>query len=165
MIFGSQGPSFRNGFWASSSLCTLKISASAIELGVEDFFVTTGTQFSSTVSEPAVVYVHWRFQRHRRTAFRGWILGHQGLSFRQRFLSQQQFMCTEDVSVSRRTWLHVWFLGPRDQVFFNGCRASSSLCPLKISASAVELGFKDDFWDSRDSIFVNGFSVNRSLCA
>jgi len=36
---------------------------------------------------------------------------------------------------------------------------------MKISASAVELGFKDDFWDSRDSVFVNSFSVSSSLCA
>jgi hypothetical protein len=28
---------------------------------------------------------------------------------------------------------------------------------MKISASAVELGFEDDFWGSRDSVFVNGF--------
>jgi hypothetical protein len=28
---------------------------------------------------------------------------------------------------------------------------------LKISASATKLGFVDDFWVSRDSIFINGF--------
>ena len=55
-------------------------------------------------------------------------------------------------------------MGPRVLVFVNSFRASSSLCILKISASAVELGFKDDFWDSRDSVFVNGFSVSSSLC-
>ena len=31
--------------------------------------------------------------------------------------------------------------------------------------SAVEVGFEDDFWDSRDSVFVNGFSVSNSLCS
>jgi len=36
---------------------------------------------------------------------------------------------------------------------------------LKISASAVELGFEDDYWDSRDSVFVNGLSVSSSLFA
>jgi len=36
---------------------------------------------------------------------------------------------------------------------------------MKISASAVELGFVDDFSDSRDSVFVNSFSVTSSLCA
>jgi len=36
---------------------------------------------------------------------------------------------------------------------------------MKISASAVELGFEDDFSDSRDSVFVNSFSVTSSLCA
>jgi ethanolamine utilization microcompartment shell protein EutS len=36
---------------------------------------------------------------------------------------------------------------------------------MKISASAVKLGFEDDFSDSRDSVFVNSFSVTSSLCA
>jgi hypothetical protein len=34
---------------------------------------------------------------------------------------------------------------------------------LKISASAVELGFEVDIWDSRDLIFLNGLSVRSSL--
>ena len=34
-----------------------------------------------------------------------------------------------------------------------------------MSASAVELGFEDDYWDSRDSVFINGLSVRSSLCA
>jgi hypothetical protein len=29
----------------------------------------------------------------------------------------------------------------------------------------VELGFEDEFWDTRDSVFVNGFSVSSSLFA
>ena len=36
---------------------------------------------------------------------------------------------------------------------------------MKISASAVELGFEDDFWDNKDSVFVNGLSVRSSLFA
>jgi hypothetical protein len=36
---------------------------------------------------------------------------------------------------------------------------------LKIAASAVELGVEDDFWDARDSVFVNGLSVRSSLFA
>jgi len=44
------------------------------------------------------------------------------------------------------------FLGPRVLVFVNGFSASSSLCTLKMSASAVELRFEDEFWDSRDSV-------------
>jgi hypothetical protein len=36
---------------------------------------------------------------------------------------------------------------------------------MKISESALELGFEDDFSDSRDSVFVNGFSVTSTLCA
>jgi hypothetical protein len=36
---------------------------------------------------------------------------------------------------------------------------------MKISASAVELGFEDDFWDSWDSIFINGLSIMSILFA
>ena len=52
-----------------------------------------------------------------------------------------------------------------DAVFVNGFRVSNCLCALKLWASAVELGFEDDFSDSRDSVFVNSFSVTSSLCA
>jgi hypothetical protein len=34
---------------------------------------------------------------------------------------------------------------------------------LKVSASAVELGFEVDIWDSRDLVFLNGLSVRSSL--
>jgi len=74
-------------------------------------------------------------------------------------------MCAEDVSVSRRTWLLGCFLHPRVLVLVNGLLGSSSLCTMKISASPVELGFEDDFSDSRDSVFVNSFLVSSSLCA
>jgi hypothetical protein len=30
---------------------------------------------------------------------------------------------------------------------------------------AVELGFEDDFWDSRDSVFINGLSFRSILFA
>jgi len=36
---------------------------------------------------------------------------------------------------------------------------------LNISASAVELGFEDDFLYSRDSVFIKGLSVSCSLFA
>jgi len=36
---------------------------------------------------------------------------------------------------------------------------------VKISASAVELGFVDEFWDTRDLVVVNGLSVSCSLFA
>jgi hypothetical protein len=39
------------------------------------------------------------------------------------------------------------------------------VCRLKFSASAVELRFEDEFWDTRDSFFVNDFSVSSSLFA
>jgi hypothetical protein len=34
---------------------------------------------------------------------------------------------------------------------------------MKISESAIELGFEDEFWDSRGSVFINGLSVMSSL--
>jgi len=34
-----------------------------------------------------------------------------------------------------------------------------------MSASDVELHFEDEFWDTRDSFFVNGLSVTSSLFA
>jgi len=49
--------------------------------------------------------------------------------------------------------------------FVNGFSITSILCAQKMSASAVELGFEDDFSDSRDSVFVYSFSVTSSLCA
>jgi hypothetical protein len=36
---------------------------------------------------------------------------------------------------------------------------------VKISASAVELVFEDDFWDSRDSVFIKGLSLRIILFA
>jgi hypothetical protein len=54
-------------------------------------------------------------------------------------------------------------LDPRDLVFVNDFLGSSVLCRLKISASAVELGFEDEFWDSRGSVFSNGLTVTSSL--
>ena len=36
---------------------------------------------------------------------------------------------------------------------------------MKILVSAVELGFEDDFWDIRDSVFINGLSVRNILFA
>ena len=39
------------------------------------------------------------------------------------------------------------------------------MCRLRISASGVELGFEDDFWNGRDSIFINGLSVMSILFA
>jgi hypothetical protein len=36
---------------------------------------------------------------------------------------------------------------------------------LKISTSAVELGFEDDFWDNRHLVFIKGLSVRSSLFA
>ena len=36
---------------------------------------------------------------------------------------------------------------------------------MKVRESAVELGFEDDFWDGRDSVFINGLSVRSILFA
>jgi hypothetical protein len=49
---------FVNSFSVTSSLWAQKTSASAVELGFLDDFLVPGSQFLSTVSEPAVVYVH-----------------------------------------------------------------------------------------------------------
>jgi len=57
MIFGSLVLVFLNGFRASNSLRTLKISSSAVELDFEDDFGNRWTQFLSTVSEPVVVFL------------------------------------------------------------------------------------------------------------
>ena len=73
-------------------------------------------------------------------------------------------MCVEYVTVGRRTRFLDDFWVPRDPVFLNDFRASSSLCALKISASAVERGSRDDFWVSSDAFFINGFCVSISLC-
>jgi len=54
---------FVNSFSVTSSLCAQKMSASAVELGFLDDFSIRGSQFSSKVSEPALVYLHLRFQR------------------------------------------------------------------------------------------------------
>jgi len=43
--------------------------------------------------------------------------------------------------------------------------ASNSLRTLKISSSAVELVFKDDFGNNRDSVSVYCFSASISVCA
>jgi len=74
-------------------------------------------------------------------------------------------MCFKDVSVSRRSGLLGWFLGARDLVFFNYFWVGNSLCAMKISTSAVELGFLDDFLGPKEPVFVNAFSINKSPCA
>jgi ethanolamine utilization microcompartment shell protein EutS len=54
--------------------------------------------------------------------------------------------------------------GTRGSVFINGLSVRSSLFPQKMSASAVELGFFDDFLGQRVLVFINGFSASSSLC-
>ena len=48
-------------------------------------------------------------------------------------------------------------MGHRGSVFLNGLSVRSSLFPQKMSASAVQLGFLDDFLGPRVLVFVNGF--------
>ena len=55
-------------------------------------------------------------------------------------------------------------LGLRDLVFVNGLRANSSLYAMKISASAVELGFLGAVLVRMDPVFVNSLWVSISLC-
>jgi hypothetical protein len=54
---------FVNSFSVTSSLCAQKMSVSAVELGFLDDFWFPGSHFSSKVSEPALVFLHLRFQR------------------------------------------------------------------------------------------------------
>jgi len=49
------------------------------------------------------------------------------------------------------------FCDSRDSVFVNGFSVSSSIYALKMSATAVELGFFVDFLLPRDLVFVNSF--------
>ena len=55
--------------------------------------------------------------------------------------------------------------GSKRPSFLQRFGASSSLCPSKYSASAVELGFLGDFLVRRDLVFVNGLCASSSLCA
>ena len=48
-------------------------------------------------------------------------------------------------------------MGHRCAFFINGLSVRISLFPQKISASAVQLGFMDDFLGPRVLVFVNGF--------
>jgi len=66
-------------------------------------------------------------------------------------------MYIKDFSVSGRTGFRGCFLGHRGSVFINGLSVRSSLFPQKMSASAVQLGFLDDFLGPRVLVFVDGF--------
>ena len=66
-------------------------------------------------------------------------------------------MYIEDLSVSGRTGFRGYFLDNRDSVFIKGLSLRSSLFAQKMSASAVELGFLDDFLGPGVLVFVNGF--------
>jgi len=50
-----------------------------------------------------------------------------------------------------------YFCDIRDSVFVNGLSVRSILFAQKMLASAVELGFLDDFLGPRVLVFVNGF--------
>jgi hypothetical protein len=51
------------------------------------------------------------------------------------------------------------FWDSTDSVFINGFLVTSSLCVLKMSASAVELRFLDDFWSARTHFLSTVFVV------
>ena len=57
-FWDSRDSVFINGLSVRSILFAQKMSASDVEMGFWDDFWVPGTSFSSTVSEPAVVYVH-----------------------------------------------------------------------------------------------------------
>jgi hypothetical protein len=66
-------------------------------------------------------------------------------------------MYNEDFSVSDRTGFEDDYSDSRESIFINGLSVRSSLFKQKMSASAVELGFLDDFLGLRVLVFVNGF--------
>jgi hypothetical protein len=57
-FWDSRDSVFINGLSIRSILFAQKMSASDVELGFLDDFWVAGTSFSSTVSEPTVVYIH-----------------------------------------------------------------------------------------------------------
>jgi hypothetical protein len=100
------------------------------------------------------------FNVSRRTGFRCWFPGLQGLSFRQWFLICSS-LCAVKISASAVELV---------LVLISVCAATQfssmiSHSPLKISTPAVELGFSDDFWVCGDAVFVNDFWFCSSLCA
>ena len=66
-------------------------------------------------------------------------------------------MYIEYFSVSRRTAFEDDFWDSRDSGVIKGLSIRSSLFPQKMSVSAVQLGFLDDFLVPRVLVFVNGF--------
>jgi hypothetical protein len=66
-------------------------------------------------------------------------------------------MYIEDLSVSGRTGFRGYFWDNRDSVFIKGLSVRSSLFAQKMSASAVELGFLDNFLGPGVLVFFNGF--------
>ena len=66
-------------------------------------------------------------------------------------------MCIEYFSVTRRTAFEDDFWDSRDSFFIKGLSFRSSLFAQKMSASAVQLGFFDDFFGHSVLVFVNGF--------
>ena len=53
-------------------------------------------------------------------------------------------------------YLFIFFMS-RDSVFIKGLSVSCCLFAQKMSASAIELGFMDDFLGPGVLVFVNGF--------
>ena len=66
-------------------------------------------------------------------------------------------MYIEDFSISGRTGFRGLLLDSRESVFINGLSVRSSLFLQKMSASAIEVCFLDDFMGPRVLVFVNGF--------
>jgi hypothetical protein len=66
-------------------------------------------------------------------------------------------MYIEDFSVTVELRFEDEFWDTRDSVFVNGLSIRSSLFAQKMSASAVELSFFDDFLGPGVLVFINGF--------
>ena len=79
-------PFFVNDLWFWPSPRALKISASLWIWVSGMISESLGTQFSFMIYDSDVVHGRWRFQRHFRSGFQGWLRGLQGLSFCQWFV-------------------------------------------------------------------------------
>jgi len=156
---------FVNDFWFCRSLCVKKISPSAVELGSGDDFRFCGD--SVFVSDFWFCRSLWLLKISASA-------GELGSGDDFRVCSDLVFVNDSDsaaVYAPRRfhfqvlNWFRWWFLGLQQRSFRQWFWFCSSLCGLKISTSAGELGFGDDFSVCSDVVFVNDFWLCSSLCA
>jgi len=135
-------------------------------------FRTAGTQFLSTVSEPRVLYVHWRCQWQPWNCAYWMIFVSWVLVFVKGFWASNR-QCTLKISSSVvELVFEDDFQNSRDSVFVNCLWASSRLSALKMSVAAVELCLLDDFCvpgpsfrqrflSKQQSMYIEDFIISR----